>query len=228
MKISEVFKNVGLFEAFESEHLELPVTVDSELLDLMYLGHSGEKITSPLCNIVIQDLPTTERIYKLARIIYAKCSDNWQRIYDALTSEYELLDNYDGTETSTHTITHTGTQSVQNTGTQSNQNTGTQSVQNSNAHNVSGFNSVSPVSDNTDSGTTTQTNNLTNTQTNNLTNTQTKNLTDTDTFELHKHGNLGVTSSQQMINQELELRIQNNFLEILFNTIDKTIALDVY
>lgn len=44
---------------------------------------------------------------------------------------------------------------------------------------------------------------------------------------LTRSGNIGVTTSQQMIESEIELR-KNNFIEIMFNDIDSVLALEIY
>lgn len=48
----------------------------------------------------------------------------------------------------------------------------------------------------------------------------------TDSF--HREGNLGVTTSQQMIESEFELRIKYRFFDVVFGDLDKTLALSIY
>lgn len=160
-----------------------------------------------------------------------------------------------GTNNETHTGTTTNVvdENVSHTGTIGE--SGSNNSQD--ANNVYGFNSSTPVGDTTSSGSTssqkTTTNNLdddtnsTTTLTNNLSdntttsNTQTNNLTDTvesantqttsqehnSTRTLEKGGNLGITTTQQMIEAELELR-QKNFFDIVFKDIDSIMCLKVY
>lgn len=49
----------------------------------------------------------------------------------------------------------------------------------------------------------------------------------TETHAQHRHGNIGVTTNQQMIESEIELR-KHNFFEIVFSDIDKYLTLSVY
>ena len=60
------------------------------------------------------------------------------------------------------------------------------------------------------------------------TDTNTKNLTTTVTDEFHREGNLGITSSQQMLTQELELRENYYFFGIVFKDLDKSLSLLIY
>ena len=60
------------------------------------------------------------------------------------------------------------------------------------------------------------------------TDTNTKNLTTTVTDEFHREGNLGITSSQQMLSQELELREKYYFFGIVFKDLDKSLSLLIY
>lgn len=120
---------------------------------------------------------------------------------------------------------------------------------------VYGFNSsTSQSSDETNViGSETQTNNLAHSETNNVntdndttysdteettrtlnnSNTHTNNLTDTNDVDksidrtLTRSGNIGVTTSQQMLESELELR-KWNFFERVYNDIDSVCCLSIY
>lgn len=50
----------------------------------------------------------------------------------------------------------------------------------------------------------------------------------TNTHNEHTHGNIGVMKTQDMINDEISLRISQKILPIIFNDIDKIITLSVY
>lgn len=51
--------------------------------------------------------------------------------------------------------------------------------------------------------------------------------TGSEKHDLHRHGNVGVTTNQYMINEELQLR-KNNFINYLFETVDNYLTLAVY
>lgn len=55
----------------------------------------------------------------------------------------------------------------------------------------------------------------------------TENRSDSETRTLKRHGNIGVTTSQQMIESELELR-KKNFFEIVFRDVDNYLTLAIY
>ncbi len=104
-----------------------------------------------------------------------------------------------GTETD-ETETNTGTQTTNNTGTQANTKTGTVQM----SHNV------------TDKDTGTQ-------------NTETGG-TDTDTrnYTLRRSGNIGVTTSQQMIQAERDLWLWDFFHTVVFPDVDKVLTIPIY
>ena len=130
----------------------------------------------------------------------------WQRIYLALTEEYNPLHNYDRTEVETGTNTgsegETGTiqtaEDISDTG--SNQTSATTTDQ------VTGYNSNTFADDNKQlaSG------NASSTNARDRDETETRNLTHTRNLaharNLHIFGNIGVTTSAQMLTGELEVR----------------------
>lgn len=102
------------------------------------------------------------------------------------------------------------------------------------------------LSDKTEYGSTdTETRDITNKRTIDLTDTTSYGQTDTNTLdtkhvtdsaesgngkvthEMHRHGNIGVTTNQQMINEEIELR-KTKFFSVVFNDIDRFLTLSVY
>ena len=153
--------------------------------------------------------------------------------------------------------TRTGSESLESSGSDSLSKTGTVGSQGSNLsdNNVFGFNSSSSVpSDNSNSSNnSTDTYNLsdktsygkkdtkvynnvsdsgsresTNTVSNESSDTETKNLQTNTSETFHREGNLGVTTSQQMLESEFELRIKYRFFDVVFADVDKTLALQLY
>lgn len=55
----------------------------------------------------------------------------------------------------------------------------------------------------------------------------TEDTTGSEKHELHRHGNIGVTTNQQMITEELELR-KTSFFDIVMRDIDRYLVLNVY
>lgn len=215
-------------------------------LDYYYLFNSGEKHPSPMVADLSYDSAT--RTYEplsaenraiIAGIIYNVYNAKWVRLWDTYKVEYNPISNYDMTETEsverdvitsnsdTGSVTHTGTDTVTNTGT-----VGTSS-QGSTESDVYGFNS-SVASNDRDTSTiasATQTNNTTETDTQNL--TETRNLTNGGTSDenvirnLERSGNIGVTTTQQMLNSEIELW-QWNFYKSVVDDIDSILCMVIY
>lgn len=148
------------------------------------------------------------------------------------------------------TRTNSGTDTTANTGTSTDEN----SIKDGKTESVSqtyGFNETDAVNDGKNTTTVNQT--ITDTTTNDLTATRTLdtsekteyNNTDDETLsithsgsgsensdgsvshELHRHGNIGVTTNQQMINEEIELR-KKFFTEMLFRDVDKYMTIPIY
>lgn len=153
--------------------------------------------------------------------------------------------------------TRTGSESLESSGSDSLSKTGTVGSQGSNLsdNNVFGFNSSSSVpSDNSNSSNeSTDTYNLsdktsygkkdtkvynnvsdsgsresTNTLSNESSDTETKDLQTNTSETFHREGNLGVTTSQQMLESEFELRMNYRFFDVVFADVDKTLALQLY
>lgn len=137
------------------------------------------------------------------------------RAYDAFYAEYNPIDNYDGTEEITHLEKH-GTVSKTSGGS---------STETSTANNINTINSVAPFdsSDLTNNDTSVNSGSSENVISNN--NSETTEYEDTtlgsDTAHeitkdtVYKHGNIGVTMTQQMIQEEIELRFKPILIEYL-------------
>ena len=83
-------------------------------VDLLYhFNHSGDKYISPITDRILanDESLTTEKKKTLAKLIYGKYSDKWNKIYDALMTPYKPLENYHMVESSTESIT--GTEDIQ-------------------------------------------------------------------------------------------------------------------
>lgn len=156
----------------------------------------------------------------------------WRKLWATTQYEYDPIANYDRTETHTETVTHTGTDSTQRTdqmthtgtdGTQTSEtatHTGTVSNTNGATDTVkrTGYNSdaLQTTEQTEHTGNSTDTNNLTDTgsgsatRTVNLadnstgTETLTRNLQDSVSRSIRAYGNIGVTTTQQMIEAERE------------------------
>ena len=154
-------------------------------------------------------------------------------------------------DTGTQTQTNTGTQSQTNTGTQTDLNTGTQRQTNTGTQ--TDLNTGNQIQTNTgtqtdlNTGNQIQTNTGTQTDLNTGTQRQANTGTQTDTesgtqafadggcdtqtrnYTLTRSGNIGVTTSQQMIEAERELwRMWNFFRGIVYPDIDRVLTIEIY
>lgn len=167
---------------------------------------------------------------------------NWSRMWEALQEEYKPLENYDMLEkmtndstvknygkstTRTDNLTHTKTGN--DTTTPNLTETETPNVTDERESGIYGFNSLpdTPVQDRTETDKKTGTNTTTTTGTNRID----YNTTDSDSgtqgvaesgsdsetrnYQLTRSGNIGVTTSQQMLESEMELRCKWNMCEII-------------
>ena len=139
----------------------------------------------------------------LVEMIYTLNIENWNKLYENYTIVYNPIENYSMVEKGKRT----------NTGTQGNKQTGnarSESTSNIYAYNV---NTSNPTS----SSVATSNPNLENVRTDNL----------TEINELTRSGNIGVTTSAQMIEENIRLWIWK-FFDSVFKDIDKILTIGVY
>lgn len=169
-----------------------------------YLNHSGDKLISKMYQSLIDESETEPYNVglkaELMNIIVSKFGDKWNRIYDVFVQEiYKPLENYDMTQKETPNITHT--KNVKSDLKTDND--------------LYGFNSSSavPVSKSTVSGA-----KLDNEETN----------AETGTRDLTRHGNIGVTTTQQMMQSEIDLRNNFTFMNQIMDDTDSILCLLTY
>ena len=190
-------------------------------LDFQYIAqHSGEKYVSNFLK-EIQRLSGDEKLPVssgefIGRIIINRFGDKWNRLYSALTENYKPLENYNMEQTETPDIT-------KERNTKSNTKiTNTNEIETS-QQNVFGFNSSDAVPSTSQEGS-----NTTTTEGNEDDNNTWEEETETGTRGLTRHGNIGVTTNQQMLLSEVDLRTKVNFIELIFKDLDSYLCLMVY
>lgn len=133
--------------------------------------------------------------------------NNWSMVKAAaaINVSYDPLNNYDRTETRSRTESGTNTGTVTDSGNTSV--TSTTSGTNANEHTVSAYDSSSYSADNKDEGSTSGSGISTGTDSN----TRTDNLahSNTESESIRAYGNIGVTTSQQMLESELNVSLYN-------------------
>lgn len=238
---------------------------DGDILDLEYHGNrSGNKIIAPLVEKLLDENGISDaNAIKLANLIFLRYGQNWAKLWDTLSFEYNPIENYrmteteeisrnrelDGTKGATDTIAETlrktGTiGSVQNKESSTEDTTNIDNSGN-NSDSIYGFNSSNAVpsneSENSNTSETTSNGSISEdlTSTDTLNTTDTTNKTDTlsettsedetsgEERELTRSGNIGVTTSQQMIESERKLW-DWQFFEVVFKDIDSITVLKVF
>ena len=165
---------------------------------------------------------------------------DFDRMYESLRMEYSPIENYDriedikreykdsGTDTETLTLGSSTTSSHTGTDTDSTQGGG------SNEKGVSAYNEDGYTNREKD----TETHNSNNTQTYNSTVTNTGSGNDntqtdyrkqrTETENTRIHGNIGVTTSQQMIESEMSLRAKYDIYKIISREFEREFLVQIY
>lgn len=198
-----------------------------------------------LINLLLIETAELEILYpdptkcKLFITMWSQARANaWSRVYDALFAKYSPIENTDRYEDITDTTTVT---TADNTTDERNGITsvsGSDSItfnegNRSTTESVTGFN-ADTFKNNAKTDTTHATD--TTEGTNNAT-TKARNINDiartgsedrTFTHTNHTHGNIGVTSNQKMITEEIELRLNNDIQHFIINDFKNNFCLLVY
>ena len=188
----------------------------SDVLDSEYLYNIAfSRFTSPLVRNLAGDDEelTTEDKEHLADIIFSMFSLRWSKLWETMQYEYNPIENYSMTEQMTNDETSivygrvdTLAQVKNTTDTDTNE--------------VQGFDSsqYKPSDRYTSAHTGTDTD----------TNTQSGEDTHTRNYTLTRSGNIGVTTSQQMIESERILWNWLYFYDVVFPDINRVLTLSVY
>lgn len=176
-----------------------------------YIGHSGNKIISPLIEVTFKNGVTVENVNKIKNIILSKFSRKWRKIYESLyTTEYDAVSNYSMNEVRTPDLTDVMNFDKDVTRTVS---------QGGNAS-IYAFNSSSPTPKNNANVTITE-------NEKNALNKNKNTLTKTGSETINRKGFSGVTP-QSLIEDEIKLRVKYNIIDIMFSDIDTILTLNIY
>lgn len=184
----------------------LPLTLDIE-----YYGNvSGEKIVSPLLdNIVTGNTISSEELALIADIIIATCYQRWTKLFATFSLEYNPIENYSMVEEMTDDETVHEYGKV---------NTRTDTGSDTQEGSIYGFNSTNPSNADKQVMTLGETH----------TDTGSGSDTDTRNYTLTRAGNIGVTTSQQMIESERNLWLWDFFHKVVFPDVDRILTISIY
>lgn len=180
-----------------------------------FIGYSADKYISPLLNKMNdhdEDLDTTSS--RLANTIIRRFATKWKKIYDALMTQYNPLENYSMLEERTPELTTEETENV-NSEITTNRETNASSK-------YKGFNASDPVTITTTDGSEDVT-----TSGASADNETHRVIENTGKETLTRSGNIGVTTSQQMLESEFKVR-QYDFYKMIYNDIDSVLCLSIY
>lgn len=198
-------ENGGIFCLMDDAPWSDDELIDAQAMDFEYFGNrSGLKNSSPIIekwtafpdDHELNDQKRTALAYMIKQKFYPA----WEKVYNALLVDYEPLDNYNMEETRTPGATKKTAVSTDST------------ITNGSTGSIYAFNSgaTTPAPATGATGTST-------TQGLPAKNYTEESYTGYDT--LTRKGNIGVTTSQQMLQAELDVRRQT-FLEIVYRDTD--------
>ena len=218
---------------------------DSTLFDNMVLPEGMDNQT--VIDAIIQDCMELEALYtspsvmKLMIGIWSRREQpTFERIYRAELAEYNPIENYDRRQTDTREIEHsgdditTGQNSASATGEAGTTTTGSGQVSENSLHKYAAFDSGTLADQTKDERTGTSSNSqteqsaTTQSSTENIRHTLTHGENVEETFTSYIHGNIGVTTSQQMLENELELAPKINTINYVVNSFKMRFCILVY
>lgn len=168
----------------------------------------------------------------LIKVIHNRFASKWKHIWDALNTAYNPLENYSMLEERTPDITKERTLDTTDERTpdltKTTNGTGTTSTDSQTG--IFGFNSAESNPSGTIDGNQTDTiTDRTETETGTDTSTQSGTITDTESGKetIERSGNIGVTTSQQMLQSEFEVR-KYDFYKEIYKDIDSILCLKIY
>lgn len=183
---------------------------------LMYLIKYGIDAESIEPCIPIKTL-SRNGIIALANLIWQRYGDAWEHIYNALVAEYEPLENYSMHEETAPDLTDEF--GVSNDYSKSRDRSVNTNVDTETG--VYGFNSATAVPSGTGNTSGTALDN-----TENETETQTGKRIETHKGKttVDRTGNIGTVTAQQMLTEEIAVRIKNHMDEIIYNDVDQVLT----
>ena len=194
------------------------------IFDDMVLPVGVEK--EVVINSIVSELAEMDLLYSnpiVLKTLIAVWSNkelyNWTKLFATMNFDYNPIDNYDRTET--ETINNERTNNA--TGSQENTTTNNLQIASENIHKVTGYNSASLLENEGDSGTV----NNTGTVGNNITSNSNSKDTGTENRTLHSKGNIGVTTTQQMIEQERNIS-EFNIYDYIVRSFKRRFCLMLY
>lgn len=239
-RLEEVTPNTGgIFTALQG--MDVPwktPDISASLDDDYYNNYSGEKIISPLVRKkLVNGVLTAAKQQECALVAFRMYGTNWLKEWETMSQEYDPIANYDMTEVLTDDtkVTEYGkTEDVTNGNTHTKTGTVTDAplVTVDTDESVHGFNSTNPVptgsKSESSSGTDETTYNTSDVDSGSTGLEQGGQDTETRNYELTRKGNIGVTTTQQLLQSERDLWKWSYFIDVVYPDIDRVMTIDTY
>ena len=180
-----------------------------------YIFHSNDKYLSPLVTKLMAEFDDIAQVnQELVKIIYNRFSTKWKKIYDALTTLYSPLENYNMEEERSNDKEYSDTGTTKTDVNVSRETSATSSYRGFNSSDYAPISKTDGEEDTTTSGS----------EENNIAQKDGSSSEDETTS---RHGNIGVTTSQQMLESEFKVR-QFDFYKQMYKDIDSILCLSIY
>lgn len=223
-----------------------PLEAFSEILTAIGVQPADALEYSAIDFADLECIYTLPEIVKIAAMVYAKNAKKYAMLLQVYNVEYNPIDNVDAheefTDTRTPDITRTSSsEGTSNSEVKNNQERTTTDTPNDykttteiskNPYDNPGF-TPETKQETTDSGSRTTTESFSGAaDTSSATSTGTSSSTETGTETIvhtsYRHGNIGVTSTQQLITQQIELAPKMDILSIIFADLIDAVCIQVW
>ena len=195
------------------------------LTETMKILYGNYRVNTVVENdMIINDNTATSTI---CTYLYIVNSYKYKKLYELMKKEYNPIQNYNMTESGTDT--HVADENRNNTLNKGaiNSNSVTGSQNSNNEHLVSPYEKTDYIGESRDISSSSDRTDTYSEEARTDTNNEKYTTNNTDTHSLTREGNIGVTTTQQMIEQEIKLREQN-LIDIVFRDIDRELSIDTY
>ena len=234
-KIFNLF-GIELYDTDKQESLAFSFEMDFRIL------YGERQVDNTIINNPFSEFyPIEDRYYYLQNILL-RYQYKWGKLIDNVYAQtYNPLENYDRQEDTS--LTYEGSENVtrnvdsdrKTKGTTADTRNDTSSANSSSQKNVFAFDSAEASPSDSDSGTTTATGTGTSNSTVDNSDTEKRTETEGHSFTNRKnvtasrtHGNIGVTTSVQMLTAEQEFRLKNDFFNTVYEDIANTLLKPIY
>lgn len=192
-EFSAIFSNVHFFEPLSVSSVEVYTTFTIKYFNFIYISSDVTEVASIISNLA--EIYNNEYTTKVSMLLM----------------DYNPIENYNSTETESTTTANTTTSGNENTTTTTTNSTTENSGETTNK--VSPYDSENFSNDNNSNSSNTST--VNGTDSTSITDSGNISSNGTLTRTLTRKGNIGVTTTQQMIESEYELRAKNLVFEFL-------------